>query len=74
MLFVKEEHHGSEKNWILSERTSEREKSYPGTACGKNECVRENRIQMGDGAFPQLRILLQQPKLTLTEHFAENHI
>lgn len=24
-------------------------KSYPGTACGKNECVRENRIQMGDG-------------------------
>lgn len=34
---------------FLSEGTSERKKSYPGTACGKNECVRENRIQMGDG-------------------------
>ena len=26
------------------------------------------------GAFPQLRILLQQPKPTLTKHFAETRI
>lgn len=40
----------------------------------KARCVEQDHLHVGEQAFPQLRILLQQLKLTLTKHFAENHI
>ena len=51
-----------------------KELPYPGGPGRKAERQRQDRLKIGDRAFPQLRILLQQRKLSLTKHFAENHI
>ena len=50
------------------------EESHAGTVSRKARCVEQDHLHVGERAFPQLRILLQQLKLTLTKHFAENHI